>query len=403
MAGVVLLAFGVFSVAGAVRFLSGGFALLVAVTSTAATILLFWLGQRNHWTSDGPGALFVMIAVVVCAIAALVAWMAVLGVAATAAVPAGEVPRAPRAARRLFLVLGLALLGIAAAGNGIEAFLGRGRAAHSAPVVAVSFAGRARLVSLDATGMLVDWDVYSKSETRRQSVAELAGASEMFMGEAGDRAFAIARGTAVMLKPFALGPVETMAGARHVAGGGTVVIARERALLAVNYDDWAEDPRELAWPEPILAIAANNGLVAVADRASVSLLDGRPNSVRILARMRAPAALSAMAVLHEGSVLGMESSGALWAFDVRRGVSEPLPAKAALVALHRHVLFVSGRDVSEYDARKKAAARVGRIGSGARSMATWNDQVAFGFDSGEVVLGTRTGQALETVRLTARP
>jgi hypothetical protein len=31
------------------------------------------------------------------------------------------------------------------------------------------------------------------------------------------------------------------------------------------------------------------------------------------------------------------------------------------------------------------------------------DHVAFGFEGGEVVLGTRTGATLETVRLTTKP
>jgi hypothetical protein len=207
----------------------------------------------------------------------------------------------------------------------------------------------------------------------------------------------------VVFTPFAGTAVETMADARHVAGGGTVVIARERALVVLDYDDWTTDPREIAWPEPILAVAANNGLVAVADRASVTLVDGRRNSVRVHGSTRAPAALSGLAVLPEGTVLGLESSGGAWAVDVRRGISEPLPAKAALVAAHKHALFVAARDLSEYDRRKKTAARVGRIGSGARSIATWDDQVAFGFDDGEVVLGTLKAGDLETVALSARP
>jgi hypothetical protein len=270
-------------------------------------------------------------------------------------------------------------------------------------VVAVAFAGRARLVILDSSGMLLDWDVYSKRETRRQTIPELAGASELFIGEAGDHGFAIAGGRALAFQPFGDGRVDALPDARHVAGGGTVVIAKERALAVVNYDDWTKDPRELPWPEPILAVAANNGLVAVADGASVSLVDGRPNSVRIHTRARAPAALSSVAVLPEGTVVALETSGAAWAIDVRRGVSEPLAAKAALVALHKHVLFVSGRDVSEYDPRKKMATAVGRIGSGARSVATWDDLVAFGFDDGEVVLGTLQGRTLETHRLTVLP
>ena len=99
LAAIALLAFGFGSTANALRFLTGGASLLVAVASSAATVGLFWLGQKAHWTSDGPGMLFVMIALVVCAIVAVVAWIFVFGVAATAAVPGralGEALRAPR-------------------------------------------------------------------------------------------------------------------------------------------------------------------------------------------------------------------------------------------------------------------------------------------------------------------
>jgi hypothetical protein len=67
------------------------------------------------------------------------------------------------------------------------------------------------------------------------------------------------------------------------------------------------------------------------------------------------------------------------------------------------VFLVSGRVVSEYDPRSKAATRVGKIASGARAMDTWDDRVAFGFEGGDVVLGTRAGATLETTRLTAKP
>jgi hypothetical protein len=66
--------------------------------------------------------------------------------------------------------------------------------------------------------------------------------------------------------------------------------------------------------------------------------------------------------------------------------------------------------VSEYDRRTKTATELATIGSGARSIATWDQYVVFGFERGEVLLGTRTGVlgsgtkgTLETVRLTARP
>lgn len=397
----VLLAFGVASTGGALRFLGGGIALLIAVAGTAATIGLFWLGQKNDWSSDGPGMLFVMIALVVCAIMAGVGWLFVFGIAATAAAPIDALPHASRDSKRMLRRLGFALLATAAVGQGITAFARRGRAAHSSPVVAVSFAhGRPHLVTVDAAGTLVDWDLHSKREERRRTIPELAGATEVFIDSTVESGFAIANGKAVRFAPFGHAPVETIPDARHIARSGHVVIARDQALLFVSPSDWTKPPyREFAWPGPILALAANDDLVAVADDASVSLFDGRLNSVRRQGRVPAPGAIITMEVLYDGIVLAFDGKGAGWRIDVRRGVSEPLAARASLVAGAKHVWLVSGRQVAEYDLRKKTVSPLGKIGSGARSIDTWGDHVAFGFEDGEVVLGTRTATKLETQRL----
>jgi hypothetical protein len=406
IAAVVLLAFGVGSTGNAIRFLSGGVALVVAIAASAATIGLFWVGQKNDWTSDGPGALFVMIAVVVCAIVAAVGWTFVFGVALTAAAPVDALPDAPQDFKRVLRLLGFALLAIAAVGQGVTAFARRGRAAHSSPVVAVSFAyGPSRLVTVDAAGTFVDWDLHSKRETRRRTIPELAGARELFIGGPSDSGFAIVDGQAVRFAPFRDARVETIPDARHIAAGAAVVIARDQALLFVSYSDWTKPPyHELAWPEPIVAIAAKDRFVAVADRASISLLDGRPRFVvQTLARVPAPGAISRLEVLDDGMVLALDGGGAGWAVDVQRGIAESLAVQASLVAGARHVFFVSGRAVSEYDPRKKTATSVATIGSGARSIDTWGEHVAFGLERGEVVLGRRAGAKLETIRLTAKP
>jgi len=403
IAAVVLLAFGVGSTGGAIRFLSGGAALLVAIAASAATIYLFWLGQKAHWTSDGPGALFVMIAIVVGAIVAVVSWMFVFGAAANAIAPVDALPDAPRDVKRMLRLLGFALLATALVGLGVTAFRGRARAAHASPVVAVSFAtGGPRLVTVDTTGTLVDWDLHTKREQRRRTLPELAGVTEFFVASGVEYGFAIANGKALRFAPFGKMPVETIPDARHIARSGYVVIARDRALLLASYSDWTEPHRELAWPEPILALAANDDLVAVADRLKVTLLDGRVNSTRTIGSVPAPGAITGLAVRYDGHLLALDGSGASWAIDLRRGVTTPLPAKASLVAGDGQ-LFVFGREVSGYDQRTQTATRLATIGSGARSIDTRAEHVAFGFGSGEVVLGTRVGARLETMRLTSKP
>jgi hypothetical protein len=44
------------------RFLTG----VLTLASAAATVFFFHVGQKAHWTSDGPGMLLIMIGVALC-------------------------------------------------------------------------------------------------------------------------------------------------------------------------------------------------------------------------------------------------------------------------------------------------------------------------------------------------
>jgi hypothetical protein len=204
----------------------------------------------------------------------------------------------------------------------------------------------------------------------------------------------------VHFRPFASAPIQTIPDARHIAAGSSVVVARDRALLFTSWFDWAKaPPREMSWPEPITAIAARDHFIAVADPVSVSVLNGQ----REVGRVPAPAPLERLALLNDGLAVGLDGKGSAWAIDVRRGVAEPLRAEASLVSAARHVFFVSGREVSDFDPRTRAATPVARTAGRVRAVATWDRHVAFGLESGDVVLGTRSGAELATERLTARP
>jgi hypothetical protein len=339
---VVLLAFGYRSTGGAIRLLSGGFALVVALVGTAGAIGLFWLGQKSHWTSDGPGALFVMIALGLCVLAAVVGWIFVFGIAAGGRAPVDALPSVSGGSKRVLRGAGFALLAIAVVGNVATAVIGRGRTAHGAPVVAVSFTGRSSLVSIDAAGTLVDWDLHSKRETQRWTIPEIAGATEVFFDGYSGSGFAIANGRAVRFGSRPRAPLETMADARHIARGAAVVVARDQALLFVSDSDWTKPPLyEIAWPRPILAIAARDMFVAVADGTSISLLDGRPQYARTIASVPAPGTITRVELLRDGLVLAFDGSGAGWAIETRRAFTDPLPVKASLAAAAGHVLLVS--------------------------------------------------------------
>jgi hypothetical protein len=52
--------------------------LVVALPATVICYGLWTVGQRNHWSSDGPGMLFVMLAFAGSGLAAFAGWGAIL-------------------------------------------------------------------------------------------------------------------------------------------------------------------------------------------------------------------------------------------------------------------------------------------------------------------------------------
>ena len=68
----VLLIWALVSKHSIVRTLARIFTGFLALASSAATVALFMVGQKAHWTSDGPGMLVVMVGILFCGIFALV-------------------------------------------------------------------------------------------------------------------------------------------------------------------------------------------------------------------------------------------------------------------------------------------------------------------------------------------
>ncbi len=64
---------------GALRTIGRFVTALFALGSTAVAGLLFWVGMKAHWTSDGPGMLLVMIGIVFFGVVAFVSWSTLLG------------------------------------------------------------------------------------------------------------------------------------------------------------------------------------------------------------------------------------------------------------------------------------------------------------------------------------
>ncbi len=67
----VLIIWALWSKQPVVKVLARVFTGLVALASATGMVFLFWVGQRAHWTSDGPGMLAVMIGIVFCGLFAI--------------------------------------------------------------------------------------------------------------------------------------------------------------------------------------------------------------------------------------------------------------------------------------------------------------------------------------------
>jgi len=61
-----LLIWGLVSGNGVIRVMARIITGSLTLLSLAGTIFLFGVGQKAHWTSDGPGMLLIMIGVVAC-------------------------------------------------------------------------------------------------------------------------------------------------------------------------------------------------------------------------------------------------------------------------------------------------------------------------------------------------
>jgi hypothetical protein len=67
-----------------VRYLARGLAVTIALAAAAAAIGLIVVGQKAHWTSDGPGMLLIMLGIPICGI---IAWFfGVMALTTTASV-----------------------------------------------------------------------------------------------------------------------------------------------------------------------------------------------------------------------------------------------------------------------------------------------------------------------------
>ena len=63
-----LLMWGLVSRHPLFRLLARLIAAALSVASLSGTVFLFSIGQKAHWTSDGPGMLFIMLGVGICAL-----------------------------------------------------------------------------------------------------------------------------------------------------------------------------------------------------------------------------------------------------------------------------------------------------------------------------------------------
>jgi hypothetical protein len=97
---VILIAFiwALTSLRMTIRYLARGLSLVIALAAAAAAIGLIAIGQKAHWTSDGPGMLLIMLGIPICG---LVAWVFGMLVLTTTGSSEGATPDHPARTRSL--------------------------------------------------------------------------------------------------------------------------------------------------------------------------------------------------------------------------------------------------------------------------------------------------------------
>jgi hypothetical protein len=261
-----------------------GFAIAVtgalALGASIAVFSLFALGRQMRWTSDGPGILGVVLALILCGTFMLLAWN---GVWRQLRTPRGG----PGTLRTGLALLVVGVLGAAVSG---EQQRRAGKPSHDVEVVGLAFDDASDvLYSLDHAGTLKAWDAATGAAERTWVEPALAGATRLEIAPGGRRALVTGAGDARILDldgADAKLVVSVLPGV-HLATfvrDDRLALARDAQLEIVGLRAGEAPLQEISFDARIDALASAGGTLAVATSdATVTLLDsdGEPVGPRV--------------------------------------------------------------------------------------------------------------------------
>lgn len=335
-----ILLWGVSTGASIIRMLAGLLSGMVGLAGFAASVGLIWVGQKAHWTSDGPGMLLIMVAIPVFGIVGVVfSSVALKAVFSNVSSPpafdrltqAAQAKDASRMDAILYnrmmawIVGGLLVL---FAANGIYDHRAR-KPSHDARVLAMHTYQPGGLATLDAKGILKLWGVSGHRTSRALSV----GAIPAVLVVTPDARVAFVLTKQHQLRIFDLA---TSAPAGHTVehvgdvcfeGGDSVLAIRDRKVVRVVAST-APVAAPLQGPgfASVLTCRADTGEIVYVDENKVLHLfdEGTGHDRFTLPLSVRPVRLIPSPEFHR--LLAIAPGGALFLIDLATRQELPLPA-----------------------------------------------------------------------------
>lgn len=290
----------------------------LALGTSVAALALIALGHRMHWTSDGPGILGVMLALLVCGAFALLGWGGVWR----------QVTRPRGGTRTLWVGAALLVVGLSGAVLSTEESRRQSKPSHDAEVVQLAFdAGGDVLYSLDADGMLKAWNASNGDPLWSWRDPALAGATSFAVAADGHHAL-VSAGAGAQVLDLDAGVGASLAAHLSDAPLATFVrddriaIARGTRLVVVDLRATGESVREISFDTDIDALACSGGTLVVATHdGAVTFLAADGDAAAV--RREIPAPVQRVVVSPEGvRVVGVSSEQRAWIVAREGAVTE---------------------------------------------------------------------------------
>ncbi|MEQ1795185.1 MAG: hypothetical protein ABL970_13455 [Nitrospira sp.] len=346
-----VLIWGMFSGIAVFRILAGLLSGVIGLAGFAAAVSLISVGQKSHWTSDGPGMLLIMLAIPICGIVGFVFSSMALKAAFSDSLPSSDPHPSPQAVsldgvpcgdatlrnRMMIWIVG-SLLAIFIASSVYDH---RARQpSHDARILAMYAYQPGGLASLDAKGELKLWGVSGHRASRMLSVD--ARPAVLVVTPDAHVAFVVTThhqlGIFDLAKSASAGHTMAHIGDVCFDGGDSVLAIRDRKVVRIRASSGTDAvPLQGLGLASVLTCRADTGEVGYVDEANVlHLFDERTGHDRFTLPLSVrPVRLIASPEFRR--LLAIDSGGSLSLIDLVTRQELPLPGH------HRspHVGFLS--------------------------------------------------------------